>query len=44
MERMHDLSYFRANFERIAERLATRGNIAARGKAFGDALEVSAEI
>ena len=28
MERMHDLSYFRANFERIAERLATRGNVA----------------
>src|ERR1035438_6797035 len=27
MERMHDLSYFRANFERIAERLATRGNV-----------------
>ena len=24
---MHDLSYFRANFERIAERLATRGNV-----------------
>src|ERR1035438_2958899 len=28
MEGMHDLSYFRANFERIAERLATRGNVA----------------
>ena len=28
MERMHDLAYFRANFERIAERLATRGNVA----------------
>src|ERR1017187_4745321 len=28
MERMHDLSYFRSNFERIAERLATRGNVA----------------
>src|ERR1017187_10687351 len=27
MERMHDLSYFRANFERIAERLASRGNV-----------------
>src|SRR5674476_112281 len=25
MEGMHDLSYFRSNFERIAERLATRG-------------------
>jgi seryl-tRNA synthetase len=25
---MHDLSYFRANFERIANRLATRGNVA----------------
>jgi len=25
---MHDLAYFRANFERIAERLATRGNVA----------------
>ena len=23
---MHDLSYFRANFDRIAERLATRSN------------------
>ena len=23
---MHDLSHFRANFDRIAERLATRGN------------------
>jgi len=28
MEGMHDLAYFRANFERIAERLATRGNVA----------------
>src|ERR1039457_2951703 len=28
MERMHDLSYFRSNFERIAERLSTRGNVA----------------
>jgi len=27
MERMHDLSYFRNNFERIAERLSTRGNV-----------------
>src|ERR1017187_3756814 len=27
MERMHDLSYFRSNFERIAGRLATRGNV-----------------
>ena len=25
---MHDLSYFRSNFERIAERLATRGHVA----------------
>ena len=25
MEGMHDLAYFRANFDQIAERLATRG-------------------
>jgi seryl-tRNA synthetase len=25
---MHDLAFFRANFERIAERIATRGNLA----------------
>jgi seryl-tRNA synthetase len=24
---MHDLSYFRSNFERVAERLSTRGNV-----------------
>jgi seryl-tRNA synthetase len=28
MEGMHDLSFFRNNFDRVAERLATRGNIA----------------
>ncbi len=28
MEGMHDLSFFRHNFDRVAERLATRGNIA----------------
>jgi seryl-tRNA synthetase len=28
MEGMHDLAHFRANFERLAERLATRGNVA----------------
>jgi seryl-tRNA synthetase len=27
MEGMHDLSYFRSNFDRIAQRLATRGDI-----------------
>ena len=27
MEGMHDLSFFRNNFEKIAERLATRGNV-----------------
>src|SRR5207245_2918128 len=26
MEEMHDLAFFRNNFDRIAERLATRGN------------------
>ena len=26
MEGMHDLAFFRNNFDRIAERLATRGN------------------
>jgi len=24
---MHDLSYFRSNFDRIAQRLATRGDV-----------------
>jgi seryl-tRNA synthetase len=27
MEGMHDLSYFRSNFDRIAQRLATRGDV-----------------
>src|ERR1035438_5145814 len=27
MEGMHDLAHFRNNFERIAERLAARGNV-----------------